>query len=124
MDFLPYQVGRARSAIFDLIGACAALPDFYALQIVRFPIISPLPPCTCTFPFCECYPPPTEEWEEKSENMTKGLKKKMKDLEEWAMSCLKESKAGCRERGGARTTLRVIEFGDGDRSVKVEEYNV
>jgi len=64
----------------------------------------------------------------------------MKDVEAWAIDCLKRVEAGCHERGRKETTLRVIELssvfdevpriGDGGLlrfhvgSVKVKEYEV
>lgn len=53
----------------------------------------------------------------------------MKDLEAWAVDCLKGPKIGCREGEGRKTTLRAIKFGSllprqSSESVKVEEYRV
>ena len=54
--------------------------------------------------------------------------KRTKDLEEWAIDCLKESKTGCRAgEGRNKPTLRVIKFSSrrpSQSSVKVEEYEV
>ena len=56
----------------------------------------------------------------------------MKDLEEWAIDCLrrpttgrsKRAKIGCLEgEGRKRTTLRIIEFSD-HHPMKVREYEV
>ena len=121
MDFLPGHAQVARSAISELVGTCKTLPDFDTLQIVRFPVIPPTPHCTCgwgRWGVCDCSVPSQEE----QDWMTEGLKKKMKDLEEWAMDCLRESKA--EEGEGRGTTLRVIEFGWDNSHVKAEEYEV
>lgn len=124
MDFLPGQAERARSAIFELVGACNALADFDTLQIVHFPIIPPPRICLCMWPACDCYALSSKEWEERTERLTGGLEKKMKDLEEWAMKCLKEPRTGCREGEGRDITLRTIKFKQGYSSVKVEECGV
>ena len=124
MDFLPNQAGRARSAIVDLVGACRSLPNFDTFQIVRFPIVPPRPVCLCAWPVCECYLFSREAWELSLERRTRGLGQQMKDLEEWTIDCLKEPKAVYQEGEGRGTTLRVIEFGRGRRSVRVGEYEV
>ena len=113
MDFLPNDAGRARSAILDLVGACKALPDFDTLQIVRFPAIPPPLVCSCVWSVCNCRLPSTRQ-----------LENQMKELEEWAMDCLKKPRPGCQEGEGRKTTLRVIKFRPGRRSVKVEEREV
>ena len=56
------------------------------------------------------------------------LRKRIKDVEEWAMDCLKKSKMGRLEgEGGKRATLRIIEFGHDHRSrssVEVKKYEL
>ena len=117
---------RARPAMLKLIDACKALQDFNTLQIVRLPFVPPYRICYCDGP-CEYFHAalPEERWE-------RMLGEYMKDLEEWAIDCLKRPKTcrskkartGCLEGGGRKgTTLRIIEFCY-DYSVKVREYEL
>ena len=61
-----------------------------------------------------------EQWEQ-------ALKGQTKDLEEWAIDCLKKLETGRQEGGRGRTTLRVIKFNSRrpcQSSVRIEEYEV
>ena len=110
----------AHSARLQLTVACEALQHLNALQIVHLPLEQPPPECWCKGPG-ECGHPAAERLE-------KMLRKHMKDVEEWAMDCLKKSKMGRLEgEGGERATLRIIEFGHDHRSrssVNVKTYEL
>ena len=111
-------IGVARSAISELVIACKALPDFDTFQIVRYPIGPPPLVCRCTNWWeCSAHTPSSEQWEE-------ALEKQMKDLEEWAIDCLKEPRIECQEEGRKRTTLRAIKFAPGRGPARVETKSV
>ena len=113
---------KARSAILELVVACKALPDFDTLQIVRFPAFQP---CSMCWPvlgeYCN-HVPPTEQRGQILEG--RHPEEWAKHLGGWAIDCLRKPKMGRREGEGRRHTSRVIEFGQGRLSVKVEECEV
>ena len=77
--------------------------------------------CNCKWwPYCGCDYFLMAVFEE-------ALEKEMRDLEEWAIDCLKKPRMGCLEVEGRRTTLRAIDFSSNppsQRSVEVVEYEV
>ena len=110
---LPDPAERAHSAMSELVLACKALPDFDTLQIVRTLIVPPDLVCWCGRRDCSRHGPSEEQWEH-------TLEKRAKDLEEWAVVCLKKPRTGCQEGERRRTTLRIIKFGPSHWSAKVE----
>ena len=99
--------GRARSAISELVVACKALPDFDTLQIVHFPLVPSSLLCQCRWGGCGSRM-------RFSEQRQQTLKEQMKDLEDWAIECLKKSETRCREgEERKRITLRVLRFSSG-----------
>lgn len=109
--------GRMHSAMSELVVACKALPDFDTLQILRFPVAIPRLVCRCRQENCENHELNMEKWKQ-------ALKSQAKDLEEYAINCLRKPRTEPREGEGRRVTLRVIEFVQSSRSVKVEEREV
>ena len=118
----PIFVEKVHSAISDLADACKALQDFDTLQVARFPLIPPPPAqyCWCNeWPDCGCgvYPIYIDREE-------RALEKEMRELEEWAIECLRRPKTGCPEVAERRSALRSIKFGSSWSSVEVDEYEV
>ena len=71
-----YLVRSARSAALELASACKALPDFYTLQIARFPFVQP-----------------PQRWEREQ-----AFEKEVEGPKELAFNYLK-SNTGCKGRG-------------------------
>ena len=93
---------RARSTILQLITACKVHSDFDTLQIVRFPLVPPFLVCRCGWGGCGGRIRSSEQQEQ-------ALRKQTKDLEDWAIDCLKKP-----ERRERKTiTLRVLSFRSG-----------
>ena len=121
MKILVDPSGRARSAISELAVACKVLPDFDTFQIVYSPLVpSPLL-CHCGWGGCGSHMNPLEQQEQTLRTWTK-------DLDDWAIDCLKKPETGCRE-GEERKgiTLRVFRFIPGHpchSSAMIEEREV
>ena len=91
----------------ELIVACKALPDFDTLQIVHFPLVPTSLVCRCRWGGCGSRM-------HFSEQRQQTLGEQMKDLEDWAIECLKKPEARCREgEEGEGITLRVLRFSPG-----------
>ena len=102
-----------------LIAACEALQDLNTLQVVRLPMVPPLPRCGCNGP-CENLHPSCDvvEWLEQL------LEKYVKGLGEWTVERLEKAKMGSLEgEQWKRITLRIVEFSY-DFPVKVKEYEI
>ena len=119
------SIESARSATLELADACKALPDFATLQIVHFPVVTPLPMCGCGWMRYGSLGPSMER-------RRQVLREEVKGLKDCAIECFKKPNAGSQD--GVRrkkTTLRVIELSS-DRPhsrfqlgpVTVEEYEV
>ena len=118
IGFLLDQAGRARLEILELVSACKALPDFDTLQIVHYPVVPYTLTCWCKREGCDSHWPALDRWE-------LALGQQTRDLQAWAMDCLKEPKTGLREgEGRKKIALKVIGFGPGCRSMGVEKYEV
>ena len=118
----------ARTATLELVSACKALPDFDTLQIVHFPLVTPLPLCGCGRMRLTNQGPSLKQ-------RTKALRDEVKGVKDWAIDCLREPGVGCQEKvkevGRKKTVVRIIELrSDRPRpkyhlaSVKVGEYEV
>ena len=106
----------ARSATLKLVNVCKALPDFETIQIVYF-----LPGGV--------FFQKRQAVLLSSEQVSRALREQVKGVTDLAIDCLKEPRTGCREGGGRKTTVRVIELSpDHPKShlgpVKVEEHEV
>ena len=113
--------GRARSAVSELAVACKALPDFDTFQIVYSPLVPTSLGCECGWGGCGSRMDYSEQQEQ-------TLRMQTKDLEVWAIECLKKPGTGCRE-GEERKgiTLRVFRFSPGHPchgSARIEEHEV
>lgn len=99
--------GRARSMISELIVACKALLEFDTLQIVHCPLVPSSLVCQCRWGGCGSRM-------HFSEQRQQTLGEKMKDLEDWAIECLKKSETRCQEGGERKKiTLRAFRFSSG-----------
>jgi len=107
----------ANSAILELVDACSALPDFDTLQIVYSLLAAPLRISRCGFARVP---------------HNQGRRRRMRDVGDLAIDCLRKAKAGRLEGEGRKeATMRVIELnpclryvGHPLASVKVEEFEV